>query len=281
MAFRDVQCINATETLRLVRATIHNDGVAPLPAGTKVNFWRGEIGGQLLATDTIGMVTAGDDGERGVGFSWDLAEIAPTAAVERVVIELETGRFHPVVSVEVAAELEHEDEDPVLTVDTHFDGALPAVLVQPGVKLTVTPVDGESLDAGTLTNKVTVVPLDAAQNPRFFKVVSKETGGAVILEVVIDSDAIGLEETVRELVTSGALERISRANAGASEEVTLSTAKEGFHYGVAASGELTTISEAVDTTPLVRAGASGVTLTVTKPHGTSGFFKVVVSDRPR
>ena len=125
VAFRDVQCINATETLRLVRATIFNGGVVPLAKGTQVNFWRGEVGGELLATDALGQVTGGN--EYAVGFSWDMAEITPTAAVERVVIELVSGTFHPVASVEVAAELAHDDE--VLSVDTQFDGDMPNVMV--------------------------------------------------------------------------------------------------------------------------------------------------------
>ena len=279
MSFHDVQCINATDTLRLIRATLHNDSMAPLAAGTEVRFWRGEIGGELLGTDTNGVVTAGDNGEYSVGFSWDMEEIAPTAAVERVVIELMAGESHPVVSVEVAAELAHVEEHAVISVDTQFDAGLPAVSVRPGVKLTVSPASGETLDASALTNKLTIVPLDAAQHPRFFKVVSKETGGSVILEVVINADEIGIEETVRELVASKALERLARVNDGASVELTLLTAKEGFHYGVAASAALDGLTDVSATAPLVRAGADGVTLTVTKPHGASAFFKVVVSDR--
>ena len=125
------------------------------------------------------------------------------------------------------------------------------------------------------------MPLDAAQNPRFFKLVSKETGGSVILEAVIDSEAIGIEETVRELVTSKALERLAQSAAGTSLEVNLSTAKAGFHYGVAASGDMEGLAAAMETAALGKASADGVTLTVTRPHGTSAFFKVIVSDRAR
>ncbi len=99
LSFRNAKAVKATDTLRLISAKIHNSSIAPLPTGAVAKFWRGTIGGELLGTDTAGIVACGDVGEYGVGFSWDMANFAPTSAWERVVIELPDVPGTPTVSV--------------------------------------------------------------------------------------------------------------------------------------------------------------------------------------
>ena len=110
LSLRNAQSVNATKTIRLISATIRNDGVSPLATGATVNFWSGAIGGELLATNTAGLVSSGNSGEYGVGFSWDMADFAPTSAFERVVIELLAGDIHPTVSVDVMTALDSDDD---------------------------------------------------------------------------------------------------------------------------------------------------------------------------
>ena len=88
LSLRNAKAVKATDTLRLVSARIHNDAVAPLPAGMVVKFWRGEIGGELIGTDTAGLVAGGDAGEYDVGVAWDVSGAAFTSEWERIVIEL-------------------------------------------------------------------------------------------------------------------------------------------------------------------------------------------------
>ena len=121
LSFCDVQCINFTDTVRLLNATIHNDGPAPLEAGARVNFWRGEVGGELLGTDTLGVVAAG--GEWGTGISVDVSALAGMADYERVVIELEGVSSRPTVSVMMAKE-RAGDSEPIWTIE---NGVLTAV----------------------------------------------------------------------------------------------------------------------------------------------------------
>ncbi|MBR4252709.1 MAG: hypothetical protein IKQ15_10510 [Kiritimatiellae bacterium] len=99
LSFRNAQAVKATPTLRLVSATLHNDGVAPLAEGAVVKFWRGESGGELLGTDSAGAVGGGDAGEYTVGFAWELFGETFTSAWERVVIELPDAPGAPSVSV--------------------------------------------------------------------------------------------------------------------------------------------------------------------------------------
>ena len=86
ISFRNVVAVQATDTLRLISARLHNDAATPLPAGTVVKFWRGDIGGELIGTDVAGLV--GGAGEYDVGIAWDISRATFTSDWERVVIEL-------------------------------------------------------------------------------------------------------------------------------------------------------------------------------------------------
>lgn len=90
LSFRNAKAVMATDTLRLISARIHNDSVAPVPAGMSVKFWRGEIGGELIGTDSTGIISGGDVGEYDVGIAWNISNVTFTSEWERVVIELPT-----------------------------------------------------------------------------------------------------------------------------------------------------------------------------------------------
>ena len=63
---------------------------------------------------------------------------------------------------------------------------------------------------------------------------------------------------------------------GASQEITLSTAKPGFWYGVAVADNLADLQTA-GVADAARASGSGVTLTIPKPESGTAFFKVMVN----
>ncbi len=109
ISFRNAAAVRATDTLRLVSARLHNDSVSPLPAGTVVKFWRGEIGGALIGTDVAGLV--GGAGDYDVGIAWDVSRATFTSAWERVVIELPAELGGRSVSVWTTTPL-YEDDDP-------------------------------------------------------------------------------------------------------------------------------------------------------------------------
>lgn len=88
LSFRNAKAVMATDTMRLISARIHNDSVAPAPAGMIVKFWRGEIGGELIGTDSAGVISGGNAGEYDVGIAWDISNVTFTSEWERVVIEL-------------------------------------------------------------------------------------------------------------------------------------------------------------------------------------------------
>lgn len=111
ISFRNAAAVRATDTLRLVSVRLHNDSVSPLPAGTVVKFWRGEIGGALIGTDVAGLV--GGAGDYDVGIAWDVSRATFTSAWERVVIELPAELGGRSVSVWTTTPLyEDEDDDP-------------------------------------------------------------------------------------------------------------------------------------------------------------------------
>ncbi len=111
ISLRNAKAVKATDTLRLVSARIHNDAVAPLPAGMAVKFWRGEIGGELIGTDTAGLVAGGNVGEYDVGVAWDITGVTFTSEWERVVIELPAEQGGRSVAVWTPTPLYDPDND--------------------------------------------------------------------------------------------------------------------------------------------------------------------------
>ena len=163
-----------------------------------------------------------------------------------------------------------------------FDGGFSSLDLVPGVKITVSPLDGETLDADILASRISIVPMDKSQDAAFFKVaVERLDGGGVAFEVVINQYAIEIEKCASEIVEPESLVAFSNAAEGENVSIVLKNAKKGFYYGVAASGELDGLDAAANSAPLAQANADGVALTIAKPQGTSAFFKVIVSDRAR
>lgn len=122
---------------------------------------------------------------------------------------------------------------------------------------------------------------ERGQNPSYYKVsgVCDEANGTITLWAAIDAAKIGLEETTSEVVGADAL-----ATFKADGTMRLTSAKEGFYYGLAAAGRLEDLDAAVDAVKadgLTRADGGGVNLSAARPSGGSAFFKIVVSDRTR
>ena len=111
ISFRNAVAVRATDNLRLISARIHNDSVAPVPAGMAVKFWRGEIGGPLIGTDTAGLVAGGNAGEYDVGIAWDISREAFTSEWEKVVIELPAELGGRSVSVWTTTPLYVDDDE--------------------------------------------------------------------------------------------------------------------------------------------------------------------------
>ena len=162
----------------------------------------------------------------------------------------------------------------------NIDEELPdGVEVASGVTVVV---NGESLDADALAEKITPLPHEAGQSASLFKVAASTAfDGSVSLAVVLDEDAVALDETVGESVGAANVARLGAATDGESVSMSLPSAKSGLYYGIAAANDLSQLDAAAARVLLVRAGAEGVTVSVAKPTGNVAFFKVIVSDRAR
>lgn len=288
ISLRDVQCVNASDTLRLVRATIHNDGVAPLEAGAEVRFWRGEIGGELLGSDATGMVTSGDGGEWSAGMELDVSQLGGCADFERIVIEVVAGDVRQVASVMLAKTIAGNDVATVVTEDTTFDDGEFAdmIEVRAGVRIFVRPKNGQSFneaDALALADKVNVAHGREGQPGRYFSVVGKVVDGVALIESKIDKNEVGLSNAVEEVLKSTIAAPANLADG----QWTLSkdSVVEGFYYGIAAARTLEALNALKPS--LSKADDNGATVVVTKPQDSSvaptesaAFFKVVVSDVP-
>ena len=112
LSIRKATAVKATDTLRLITARIHNDGVAPVPAGTVVKFWRGDIGGELIGTDTAGVVSGGTAGEYDVGVAWDVSNVSFSSAWEQIVVELPAEAGGDRIAVWTDTPLYNSDDDP-------------------------------------------------------------------------------------------------------------------------------------------------------------------------
>ena len=126
-------------------------------------------------------------------------------------------------------------------------------------------------DAADVASKITYLPSDVDQDPRFFKgsgIVN--TDGAIAITTHLDLEAMEFSKTSREVC-----EKMASAK-GASQEITLSTAKPGFWYGVAVADNLADLQTA-GVADAARASGSGVTLTIPKPESGTAFFKVMVN----
>ena len=108
LAFSSARCINVSETVRSIDAIICNEGLVTLSPGTVVNLWRGAADGELLKSDTLGSIAAGE--EWNAGFELNISDLADFAEYERIVIELVAGAVHPKISVVVAKEVEKAPE---------------------------------------------------------------------------------------------------------------------------------------------------------------------------
>ena len=142
-------------------------------------------------------------------------------------------------------------------------------------------VKGDNLDPAALAAKITPKPCEKEQSVSFFKVKAEFVSGGVSLSVVLDENAIRLNETVGEIVGAANMAAFSAAADDESVLVRLSSAKSGLYYGIVTANDLAELNVASADVPLMRADANGVVIPVTKTTSTSAFFKVIVCDRVR
>ena len=165
----------------------------------------------------------------------------------------------------------------VVTADREYGiGEMPeAVSVRPGVMLSV-KIDHEPIESEivALGNRITIAPKSEDQKAEYFKVVGSydAMAGSVALKVVLDDEAIDLDETAQEVL------RAVVNPSFVSGVVSLNDVKSGLYYGIVVVDELSKMESASAEITFVKAATDGVTLTIPKPEGPSAFFKIVVSD---
>ncbi len=81
--------LNETTNMRLISATVMNEGAVPVAAGTQVTFRRGASDGPLLAEETLGALVFGTNGVYDAGFRWNMAGLTFTSAFEVVYIAVD------------------------------------------------------------------------------------------------------------------------------------------------------------------------------------------------
>jgi hypothetical protein len=126
-------------------------------------------------------------------------------------------------------------------------------------------------DAADVASRVSYLPADIDQDPRFFKGIGTvDSSGMIVVETQLDLEAMEFSKTSREVC-----EKMASAK-GSSATITLSSAKPGFWYGVAVADSLAALENA-NAADAARATGDGVALTVPKPAGGTAFFKVLVN----
>ncbi len=105
--------LNESTNVRLVSATVMNEGAVPAAAGVAVTFRRGTSDGDLLATDTLGAMSFGTNGVYDAGFRWEMAGTVFTSAFEVVYIAVDP--------TNAVGEIEERNNTAVVQVMTSLD----------------------------------------------------------------------------------------------------------------------------------------------------------------
>ncbi len=133
--------INETTNVRLVSASVQNEGAVPVPAGTQVTFRRGASEGVLLATDTLGALVCGTNGVYDAGFRWDMGGTTFTSAFEVVYIAVD-----PTNAVGEIEERNNTTAVQVMTsLDSDGDGLLDGEEQRLGTRTDLADTDGDGL----------------------------------------------------------------------------------------------------------------------------------------
>jgi len=141
LSVEGVSAMNETTNVRLLSASVLNEGAVPVAAGTQVTFRRGATDGELLATDTLGALTFGTNGVYDAGFRWDLSGVSFTSAFEVVYISVD-----PTNGVEEIEERNNTAAVQVMTsLDTDGDGLLDGEEQRLGTRSDLADTDGDGL----------------------------------------------------------------------------------------------------------------------------------------
>ena len=159
-----------------------------------------------------------------------------------------------------------------------FDNNLPDnTFFRPDSKITIQlsfPAKSTDSKLSAIASKMVYAPADPDLDPRFFKAKAVATSDLILsFDIVaeLDLEAMEFAKTSKEVVDQMA------AATGESAPLTLTSAKPGFWYAVAAADSLAALNMATQADAAGRASSQGVSLTVSKPKGSSAFFKVQVS----
>jgi len=141
LSVEGVSVINENANIRLVKATVMNEGAVPVTEGTKVTFRRGASDGPLLAEDTLGALVFGTNGVYDAGFQWDMAGTTFTSAFEVVYISID-----PSNTVTEVEERNNTAAVQVMTsLDTDSDGLLDGEEQRLGTRMDLADTDGDGL----------------------------------------------------------------------------------------------------------------------------------------
>ncbi|GEM_PF-3578037 len=133
--------LNESTNVRLVKASVMNEGAVPVAAGTQVTFRRGASDGALLAEDTLGALVFGSNGVYDAGFRWDMGGTVFTSAFEVVYIAVDPSNL--------VTEIEERNNSTVVQVmtslDTDGDGLLDGEEQRLGTRVELADTDGDGL----------------------------------------------------------------------------------------------------------------------------------------
>lgn len=134
-------------------------------------------------------------------------------------------------------------------------------------------VESETPDTAIteIGNRITASPREDGQDVKCFKKVLTIDGSAVKVEIVLDADAIGLDDVLPQTLNS--------LNYDENGCVVIKGAKNGLYYKLASTDNLLDINHALESSLPVRAEGGEVRLPLGDMGGRgSRFFKLSVSD---
>ncbi len=141
LSVEGASAMNETTHVRLLSASVMNEGAVPVAEGTQVTFRRGAPEGELLAADTLGALVFGMNGVYDAGFRWDMSGTAFTSAFEVVYITVD-----PTNAVGEIEERNNTAAVQVMTsLDSDGDGLLDGEEQRLGTRSDLTDTDGDGL----------------------------------------------------------------------------------------------------------------------------------------
>lgn len=141
LAFDSHLVENESTNVRLVKASILNQGIMAVPEGVKVGFSRGSPDGTLLSEESLGALQPGTNGVYDVAFRWDMSGQSFTSAFEVVYISVDPSN--------TVAEIDERNNTAAVQVmtslDTDGDGLLDGEEQRLGTRVDLADTDGDGL----------------------------------------------------------------------------------------------------------------------------------------